>query len=111
MDVEPKPRKRAQQRQFEAASEKDSPARGRSVDAEARSRRPCRQRKELISRKFLKPSNGLEPLTPSLPLLVGIDHFPRREGSMEARLLSALASQERLVKHRQDAPGVRDWVV
>jgi hypothetical protein len=28
---------------------------------------PCGQRKELISRKFLKPSNGLEPLTPSLP--------------------------------------------
>jgi len=26
-----------------------------------------RQRKELISRKFLKPSNGLEPLTRSLP--------------------------------------------
>jgi hypothetical protein len=26
-----------------------------------------RQRKDLISSNFLKPSNGLEPLTPSLP--------------------------------------------
>ncbi len=35
------------------------------MDAEARSRRPSRQRKELISRNFLKPSDGLEPSTPS----------------------------------------------
>ena len=51
----------------EVSSNKKSSARGRSVDAEARSRRPTRQRKELISRNFVKPSNGLEPLTPSLP--------------------------------------------
>jgi hypothetical protein len=49
------------------ASERDSPARGRSVDVAARSRRPCWQLKELISRKFLKPSDGLEPSNPSLP--------------------------------------------
>jgi hypothetical protein len=67
VDVEPKPRKRAQQQRFAASSETNSPARGRSVDAEDRSRRPCRQRKELISRNFLKPSDGLEPSTPSLP--------------------------------------------
>ena len=37
------------------------------MDAEACSCRPCRQRKELISRHFAKPSDGLEPSTPSLP--------------------------------------------
>jgi hypothetical protein len=67
VDVVPKPRKRGQQQRFEALSQKDSPACGRSVDAAARSRRPCRQRKELISRNFEKPSDGLEPSTPSLP--------------------------------------------
>jgi hypothetical protein len=40
---------------------------GRSVDAEACPRRSCRQRKQLTSRNFAKPSNGLEPLNPSLP--------------------------------------------
>jgi hypothetical protein len=50
-----------------ASSETNQPARGRSVDAEACSCRPCRQRKELISRHFAKPSDGLEPSTPSLP--------------------------------------------
>ena len=33
-------------------------------DAETRRRRPSRQRKDLICRKFLKPSRGLEPPTP-----------------------------------------------
>jgi integrase len=42
VDVEPKPRKRAQQQRFEALSETDSRARGRSVDAEACRRRPSR---------------------------------------------------------------------
>jgi hypothetical protein len=67
VDVVPKPRKRAQQQEYEASPAPRPPERGRSVDAAARSRRSCRQRKELISRKFAKPSNGLEPLTPSLP--------------------------------------------
>ena len=67
VDVEPKRRKRALRQRFAALSEKNSPASGRSVDAETRPRRPCRQRKELISRNFVKPSNGLEPSTPSLP--------------------------------------------
>ena len=44
----------------------ESPARGRSVDTEARSRRLCRQRKQLISRNDAKPSRGLEPRHPSL---------------------------------------------
>jgi hypothetical protein len=63
---------RAQQQRFEVASEKDSPARGRSVDAAARSRGPCGQRKELISRNFSEAlrrsrtvaSDGVEPSTP-----------------------------------------------
>src|SRR5438477_7919756 len=67
VDVKPNPRNRAQQQRFEVVSSKNSPARGRSVDAAARSCRSRRQRKELISRNFLKPSDGLEPSTPSLP--------------------------------------------
>src|SRR5207253_3511806 len=67
VDVKPNPRNRAQQQRFEVVSSKNSPARGRSVDAAARSCRFRRQRKELISRNFLKPSDGLEPSTPSLP--------------------------------------------
>src|SRR5438094_8584712 len=64
VDVKPNPRNRAQQQRFEVVSSKNSPARGRSVDAAARSCRFRRQRKELISRNFLKPSDGLEPSTP-----------------------------------------------
>jgi hypothetical protein len=41
---------------------------GRPVDAETRNRRLARNEKKLDSRNFVKkPSNGLEPLTPSLP--------------------------------------------
>jgi hypothetical protein len=39
---------------------------GRPVDAETRNRHPARNEKELKSSNFVKPSNGLEPLTPSL---------------------------------------------
>jgi hypothetical protein len=44
-------------------------ARGRSVDTgqPIRSIDSCENR--VISREFVKPSNGLEPLTPSLPSL------------------------------------------
>jgi hypothetical protein len=37
------------------------------VDAEMRTRRLPGKQKELISRNFAKPSDGLEPSTPSLP--------------------------------------------
>jgi hypothetical protein len=37
------------------------------VDAETRNRRLSSKQKELISRDFVKPSDGLEPSTPSLP--------------------------------------------
>ncbi len=67
VDVERKTRKRAQQQQFAASSTEESAARGRSVDADAHSCRLSRQRKQLISRNDAKPSDGLEPSTPSLP--------------------------------------------
>jgi hypothetical protein len=41
---------------------------GRSVDVEATTGRGRVTRKGLISRNFAKPSDGLEPSTPSLPL-------------------------------------------
>ena len=54
---------------------------GRSVDVEARSRRDQTLQKGLISSDFSKPSDGLEPSTPSLPWrfevelhVVGIGH-------------------------------------
>jgi hypothetical protein len=37
---------------------------GRWVDAEMQNRRLTRKQKELISRNFAKPSDGLEPSTP-----------------------------------------------
>ena len=37
------------------------------MDAGAPNRRRVREEKELKSSNFVKPSNGLEPLTPSLP--------------------------------------------
>jgi len=37
------------------------------VDVETQNRRQSEQQKELISRNFAKPSDGLEPSTPSLP--------------------------------------------
>ena len=39
------------------------------MDAGAPNRRRVREEKELKSSNFVKPSNGLEPLTPSLPCL------------------------------------------
>jgi hypothetical protein len=52
---------------FGLSNPRAAPRRGRSVDAAPRACRLRRRRKELISRKFRKPSRGLEPRTPSLP--------------------------------------------
>ncbi len=52
---------------FQATCEAIAARRGRSVDVDAPTRRLRRKRKELISRKTPKPSDGLEPSTPSLP--------------------------------------------
>jgi hypothetical protein len=57
----------APQQRFEAAPEAIAGHGGRSVDAEMRTRRLPGKQKELISRNFAKPSDGLEPSTPSLP--------------------------------------------
>src|SRR2546423_14552844 len=54
-------------RGFWSIARADHDLRDRSVDAAPRFCRLTRRRKELISRNFVKPSNGLEPLTPSLP--------------------------------------------
>ena len=40
---------------------------GRCVDVETKSRRQRCKRKRRLSRNFAKPSDGLEPSTPSLP--------------------------------------------
>jgi hypothetical protein len=61
----------AQQHDFELSYKKTPAARGRSVDAAPRFCRLARRRKELISRNFLKPSDGLEPSTLSLPWRIG----------------------------------------
>jgi hypothetical protein len=42
---------------------------GRSVDVEVAIRRPYSKQKQLICREIGKPSDGLEPSTPSLPFL------------------------------------------
>jgi hypothetical protein len=52
---------------FSLSTSATSPHCGRSVDAAPRHPHPNRRRKERLSRNFLKPSDGLEPSTPSLP--------------------------------------------
>jgi hypothetical protein len=66
VDVAPATGKAAQQHDFALSYEKTAAARGRSVDAAPRFCRLIRRRKKLISRNFLKPSDGLEPSTPPL---------------------------------------------
>ena len=67
MDAVTEARKPAHQEGFEAAPRATPQAGGRSVDVEAENGRQSGQQKELISRNFAKPSDGLEPSTPSLP--------------------------------------------
>src|SRR6266536_2892344 len=67
VDVATGPRKAAQSDRFQAPWEATTASGGRSVDGGTPNRRRVREEKELKSRNFTKPSNGLEPLTPSLP--------------------------------------------
>ena len=67
VDVDASTAKASGNQRFTAAEERLAPARGRSVDVAPRNRRQTRRQKELISRNFSKPSDGLEPSTPSLP--------------------------------------------
>jgi integrase len=67
VDVATEVRKASDRQRFEAPQEAIAASGGRSVDAETRNRRPLGKQKELISRDFAKPSDGLEPSTPSLP--------------------------------------------
>jgi len=69
VDVATGPRKAAQSDRFQAPWEATTASGGRSVDGGTPNRRRVREEKELKSRNFTKPSNGLEPLTPSLPCL------------------------------------------
>jgi hypothetical protein len=52
---------------YEAPQKAVAASGGRSVDAGAPNRRRVREEKELKSSNFGKPSDGLEPSTPSLP--------------------------------------------
>ncbi len=52
---------------FPASSEPIARHGGRSVDVEAANRRRYSKQKQVICREIAKPSDGLEPSTPSLP--------------------------------------------
>ena len=67
MDVGPHVRNAAPRHCFQAWRKAFLAVGGRSVDTEARTRREQSCQKELISRNFAEPSDGLEPSTPSLP--------------------------------------------
>ena len=67
VDVAAKDRKAACHHRFQTSEAAPPAGGGRSVDGETRICRLCSQQKELISRNFSKPSDGLEPSTPSLP--------------------------------------------
>ena len=69
MDVEPKARKTAKRLGCQASGKALAAGGGRSVDVEARGRHDHTSKKGLISSDFPKPSDGLEPSTPSLPFL------------------------------------------
>src|SRR5215211_4648123 len=65
-------RKAAQRHGFQGVPKAFPAGGGRSVDVEVRSRHAERCQKGLISRNFAKPSDGLEPSTPSLPWRIPI---------------------------------------
>ena len=67
MDAGTQARKAAQRHGFQGVPKAFPAGGGRSVDVEVRSRHAERCQKGLISRNFTKPSDGLEPSTPSLP--------------------------------------------
>ena len=67
MDAAGKCREAAHEAGFEACAKALAKGGGRSVDVEPRTPRKGRERMELISTNFAKPSIGLEPMTPSLP--------------------------------------------
>ena len=67
MDAAPTEREAASRQRFQTTEEAIPQGGGRLVDVETRTRSQHRQQKGLISRNFLKPSDGLEPSTPSLP--------------------------------------------
>ena len=67
VDVGPQGRKAAQRHGFQASREPFAAGGGRSVDVEVWNRHAQGSQKGLISRNFSKPSDGLEPSTPSLP--------------------------------------------
>src|SRR6266511_2614653 len=75
VDVGPHPRKAPPRHGFQAWRKAFLAGRGRSVDTEARTRRQQSWQKELISRNFGEPSDGLEPSTPSLPFLACFSRF------------------------------------
>ena len=56
----------AQHQRFRRSHRALPARRGRSVDAEIGNHRFTRTQNGLICRNFLKPSNGVEPFTPSL---------------------------------------------
>ena len=79
MDVGQNASQANQEHGFALKSAPASSSCGRFVDAAPRCCRLTRRRKELISRNFLKPSDGLEPSTPSLPsetIAAGCDRLP-----------------------------------
>ena len=65
MDAAGNARKPAHQQGFQATPSAPREVGGRSVDVEAENRRLIRKQKELTCRNFVKPSDGLEPSTPS----------------------------------------------
>jgi len=67
VDAVTEARNTAQQQCSKASPDTTLSRGGRSVDVEAQNGRQSGQQKELISRNFAEPSDGLEPSTPSLP--------------------------------------------
>ena len=67
VDVGPEARNAAQRHGFQASQQRLPAGGGGSVDVEGEAGRARDKQKGLISSDFVKPSDGLEPSTPSLP--------------------------------------------
>ena len=72
VDVGPEARNAAQRHGFQASQQRLPAGGGGSVDVEGEAGRARDKQKGLISSDFVKPSDGLEPSTPSLPSCSGL---------------------------------------
>jgi hypothetical protein len=118
VDAAPEARNTSHQQRFAASSNAIAARGGRSVDAEARTRRHPGKRTGLFRRTCAKPSDGLEPSTPSLPLRLnqpvaaggnGFRLFPRFTGLGDLPLIATRCNHGGSIKAPSRLCGCRTF--